>query len=144
VDAVAPHLKLLGPQCFIGMSRYGCTLLRHMTSQWRVLRGPLVDPAPTAGKRSVFVNVSRHSHAHPLRCEVLHDGVWLRRACDKTHAVWTQAEIVDGKWRLPVPDASPGTMNIRIRATDMAGNVSPVVGARVTTWWRGAPADRLQ
>ena len=97
---------------------------------WRVLRGLVVDAAPSSGVARIEVSLVRRNGK---RCSVYAGGRFVSRACAKATATWARATLAKGgRWSLSVKGLKPGRYELRVRARDRAGNVQKTLAAGVS------------
>ncbi|MDX6663884.1 MAG: hypothetical protein QOG68_90, partial [Solirubrobacteraceae bacterium] len=96
-----------------------CKTVRARRASWRVLKGTVTDAAPSSGITRVEVSaITRHGK----RCSALRKDGFAKVSC-KAKLRYFAATVTGGTWKITLRKLPRGTIRIRARARDAAGNL---------------------
>lgn len=102
---------------------------RGLRASFKTLHGKVFDPAPASAIRSVEVGVSRKAGK---KYKVLKGKTFKTMGRTKAESTFVAAKVTGNTWSLKLPKLARGKYVVLIRATDAAGNRSPVSRTKLT------------
>jgi hypothetical protein len=116
-DLIAPVARIAAKPCR-GTRRH-CRRVRSRRASWRILNGTVTDAAPSSGIAVVEVSATTRRARH---CAALGTRGFTRRSC-KARPRYLTATVRRGVWSIALRGLPRGTVLIRARARDRAGNL---------------------
>ncbi len=127
-DRQPPKVTLNTPLCPKKLSKKACKRRRASTAAWRTLSGSVSDPSPSSGIASVQVAVYL---TRGKRIVGLSRGHFLKTTKTGARKTFVTAKVQGNAWSLKLPKLAPGSYTFLVRASDRAGNISPLVSRTV-------------